>query len=178
MRDIMGEYISVAEFSRRINISKAKAYNIIDSPAYKNYVSIDNGIKQVAIEAVELYLNGFLEIPIDDDIEDIFNIKSTNDDKEGIDYKYILDIQSKRIEELERQLQEKDKVILDYANKFAEMATQAQSIAVSALTTTGQAQYLQATQQATQQTEKAVEITTPEDIPVAKKTLWQRIFSK
>lgn len=65
--------------------------------------------------------------------------------------------QRKEIEALRLQLQEKDRVILDYAGKFAEMAAQAQSIAAAALTTTGQAQYLQAAAQADKAPGGAVE---------------------
>ncbi len=65
--------------------------------------------------------------------------------------------QRKEIEALRLQLQEKDRVILDYAGKFAEMAAQAQSIAAAALTTTGQAQYLQAAAQAEKPPAAAVE---------------------
>lgn len=176
MSDIMSEYISIAEFSKRINVSKSKAYNIITEPQYKKYVYIEDGIKKVSVDLVEFYINGFVKIPVDD-IEE-FNCKSHSkieDIEEDIDYKYLLDQKQKRIEELERQIIEKDKVIIDYANKFVEMATQAQNIAVSALNTTGQAQYLQATQQMEKQN-----INDPiENIkPIEKKTFWQRIFGK
>ena len=184
MSDIMSDFISVAEFSRKINETKQKAYSIIERNEYKEYVEVINGIKQVSIDLVEVYLNRNTapkeekkkDIKIDN--KENINTIPKNNNEAGIDYKYLLDIQNKRIEELEKQIKEKDKVILDYANKFAEMATQAQSIAVSALNTTGQAQYLQATQQATQQAEQTIEVPAHEDKPVAKKTLWQMIFGK
>ena len=180
MSDIMKEYISVAEFSKRINESKAKAYSIIEQEQYNKYVSIIDGTKRVSPDLVEFYLNGFIEVPIDD-IEDIFNKEKDNklEPKEeiDIDYIYLLEQQNKKIEELERQIQEKDKVILDYANKFAEMATQAQNIAVSALNTTGQAQYLQATQQQEKQSQPT-EIVMEEVKPTVKKSLIQRLFGK
>ncbi len=78
--------------------------------------------------------------------------------------------QRKEIEALRLQLQEKDRVIIDYAGKFAEMAAQAQSIAAAALTTTGQAQYLQAAAQADKAPGGAVaelEVVPPEEAAAA-----------
>lgn len=177
MSDIM-EYISVVEFSKRINENKAKAYTIIEREEYRDYVRVINGTKKVSVELVEIYLNGYSENtykkPLEEKIVEDKEIKSKSKEVlTDIQWKELYNIQLERVRELERQIQEKDKVILDYANKFAEMATQAQNIAVSALTTTGQAQYLQATQQKEQHTE-AIE----EYKPVEKKSFWQRLFNK
>ena len=48
------------------------------------------------------------------------------------------------IQELREQIKEKDRQLLDFANKFAELAQQSNLIAEKAIHTTGQAQILQA----------------------------------
>lgn len=76
-----------------------------------------------------------------------------------------------QIKELKQQLNEKeeiikqkDNIIIDYASRFAEMAQQAQEIANKALTTTGQAQYLQAAEKI-------------EPNNVKKKTFWHKLLN-
>ena len=49
-----------------------KEYISIEEPYYKNYISMTNGENIVSIELVELYINGFLEIQIED-IESILD---------------------------------------------------------------------------------------------------------
>lgn len=182
----MDKYITIAELARELNISKATAYNLINNEPYKKYVKVINGTKNISIKAIEVYQYGE-QRTIEDfikekEIEDNINKESVEEikepDKENNskykDYKYIIEYQNKRIEELEKQLKEKDNIILEYSNKFADMAKQAQEIAVSALNTTGQAQYLQATQQK----ETPIEIINDEVKIPKKKGFFAMLFGK
>lgn len=183
---IMDKYITIAELARELNISKATAYNLINNEPYKKYVKVINGTKNISIKAIEVYQYGE-QRTIEDfikekEIEDNINKESAERTKESNkendskykDYKYIIEYQNKRIEELEKQLKEKDNIILEYSNKFADMAKQAQDIAVSALNTTGQAQYLQATQQK----ETPIEIINDEVKTPKKKGFFAMLFGK
>lgn len=182
----MDKYITIAELARELNISKATAYNLINNEPYKKYVKVINGIKNISIKAIEVYQYGeqrtiedfIKEKEIEDNInkESVEEIKEPDkeNDSKYKDYKYIIEYQNKRIEELEKQLKEKDNIILEYSNKFADMAKQAQEIAVSALNTTGQAQYLQATQQK----ETPIEIINDEVKIPKKKGFFAMLFGK
>lgn len=182
----MDKYITIAELARELNISKATAYNLINNEPYKKYVKVINGTKNISIKSIEVYQYGeqrtiedfIKEKEIEDNInkESVEEIKEPDkeNDSKYKDYKYIIEYQNKRIEELEKQLKEKDNIILEYSNKFADMAKQAQEIAVSALNTTGQAQYLQATQQK----ETPIEIINDEVKIPKKKGFFAMLFGK
>jgi len=168
----MKRELTIAEYSAQIGISKKNIYKKIEQGKIDtvekkinnrnvlcviveeepeevkevNYTEV-KAVKEVKENGSE---NGY--IPEKEEVKEVNYpevkaVKEVNYPEQNI----IQSIQTKRekelLEEIERlreKINEKDKVINDYANKFAVMAQQAQEIANKALTTTGNAQLLQA----------------------------------
>lgn len=173
----MNEYITVAELSKAINISKQAIYKQInneESPIHKYLVTQNRKTMIHKSAIVELYGKASTDSTEFQPKSTEFQRESTEfqpqiqpkstesklseqDNSIEADYiKYLKD----EIEDLKAALKEKDNLINDYINQISDMSVKLSEIAEKAINTTSQQQYLAAYDK------------------TEKKSIFQRLFGK
>ena len=161
---MVAEYISVAEYAKRAGISKQEAYSIARSPQNEAYTQKINGIIQISTEllkpaeATESPQTVQKQKPVESAEAPV---KETDNRETAI-----IDFLMKQIEELREECRSKDKQIAEHNARIALLLEKQQELTEKALITTGQAQYLQASNN-----QPVVE-----DKPA--RSIWKRLFSK
>lgn len=161
---MVAEYISVAEYAKRAGISKQEAYNIARSPQNEAYTKKINGIIQISTELLKpAQATDSPQIEIEQKpVESAEAPVNSPDSRETA----IIDFLMKQVEELREEVRSKDKQIAEHNARIALLLEKQQELTEKALITTGQAQYLQASNN-----QPAVE-----DKP--SRSIWKRLFSK
>ena len=158
------EYISVAEYAKRAGISKQEVYSLIRSPQNEAYTKKINGKIQISIEllkpaeATQSPQKPVVEKPVE-------NAEAPVRETENRETA-VIDFLMKQIEELREEVRSKDKQIAEHNARIASLLEKQQELTEKALITTGQAQYLQASNN-----QPVVE-----DKPA--RSIWKRLFSK
>lgn len=174
---MVAEYISVAEFAKRAGISKQEAYNIARSPQNEAYTKKINGIIQISTEllkpaeATESPQTVQKQKPVENAEAPV----NSPDNRETA----VIDFLMKQIEELREECRSKDKQIAEYNARIISLLEKQQELTEKALITTGQAQYLIASdnQPVASDSPETVADNQPvvEDKPA--RSIWKRLFS-
>ena len=181
------EYLPVPEFAERAGVSRQAVYSRMKSGNIDDYISEEGGKKRISTAALPF----FASRQDKQDKNEPDNQEQTilteldrqiDDQKQSTTDKLIADLSrqvktlSEHVEVLVQQNKEKDKKLIEYADKFAELAEKA-------INTTGQAQLLHAHAV----TEEEPEMVIPEPVPETtevnqsqskKDNLWSRVFKK
>ena len=158
------EFISVAEFAKRAGISKQEAYSIARSPQNEAYTQRINGKIQIAVdllkplEATQSPQKPVVEKPVE-------NAEAPARETENRETA-VIDFLMKQIEDLREECRSKDKQLAEYSERITALLEKQQELTEKALITTGQAQYLQASNN-----QPVVE-----DKPA--RSIWKRLFSR
>ena len=177
------EYIRVSAFAKRANITKHKAYQLVKDSRYSSFVKVENGTTLISTSLLlELDSNNIDTDTVESiDSEAIENTSNSSNDTGTTVEKTIVNNSNdsevisflmKQIEMLQEDIRNKDKIISDNNNRIATLLEKQQELTEKALTTTAQAQYLQATT-AIEDIQTEAIIQTPE-----KTGFWQRLFRK
>lgn len=167
---MVAEYISVAEYAKRAGISKQEAYNIARSPQNEAYTKKINGIIQVSTEllkpaeATESPQTVQKQKPVESAEAPV----NSPDSRETA----IIDFLMKQIEELREEVKDKDKQIAEYNARIISLLEKQQELTEKALITTGQAQYLIASDSPETVADYQPVV---EDKPA--RSIWKRLFS-
>lgn len=155
------EYISVAEYAKRAGISKQEVYSLIRSPQNEAYTKKINGKIQISIELLKpAEATQSPQKPKEESKVDAEAPVKRTDERETA----VIDFLMKQIEELREEVRSKDKQIAEHNARIALLLEKQQELTEKALITTGQAQYLQASNN-----QPVVE-----DKPA--RSIWKRLF--
>lgn len=144
------KYLTVAEFADRAGVTRQSVYQRISRNGLDGYLQIDeDGTKRISEEALKLYSN---VKPYETAAETTQDAPQTRENGESVKDEYLTaesikslqetvealrDVVNRQAEELKQKtgmLDERDRQIADYANKFAELAHNALQTAVQAQT--------------------------------------------
>lgn len=154
------EYISVAEYAKRAGISKQEAYSIARSPQNEPYTKRINGKIQISVELLKpLEATQSPQKPKEENAE--APVRETENRETAV-----IDFLMKQIEDLREECRSKDKQLAEYSERITALLEKQQELTEKALITTGQAQYLQASNN-----QPVVE-----DKP--SRSIWKRLFSR
>lgn len=143
------EYLTVPEFAERAGVSKQAVYSRIKSGSIDEYISEEGGKKRISTAALPYFAprqdSGKVEnqeqttspdklTEVDGQVD---SQNQSNSDKLIVELTEQVKTLSQQVDTLIRQNKEKDEKLLEYADKFAELAEKA-------INTTGQAQLLHA----------------------------------
>lgn len=143
------EYLPVPEFAERAGVSKQAVYSRIKSGSIDDYISEEGGKKRISTEALPFFAprqdSGKVDnqeqttlpdklIKVDEQVD---NQDQSNPDKLFAELTEQVKALNQQVETLIQQNREKDAKLIEYADKFAELAEKA-------INTTGQAQLLHA----------------------------------
>lgn len=141
------EYLPVPEFEKKAKVSASAVYSRIDKGSINEFVEIIGGRKYVSIEALPYFKKRQSEVDnqeqttspdklteVDDQVD---NQNQSTSDKLIAELTEQVKALSQQVETLIQQNKEKDAKLIEYADKFAELAEKA-------INTTGQAQLLHA----------------------------------
>jgi hypothetical protein len=139
------EYLTVPEFAERAGVSKQAVYSRIKSGGIDEYISEEGGKKRISTAALPFFSSRQDKNEADNQEQTILTEldRQIDDQKQSTTDKLIADLNrqvktlSEQVEVLVQQNKEKDKKLIEYADKFAELAEKA-------INTTGQAQLLHA----------------------------------
>lgn len=139
------EYLPVPEFAERAGVSKQAVYSRMKSGNIDNYISEVGGKKRISTAALPFFSSRQDKNEADNQEQIILTEldRQIDDQKQSTTDKLIADLSrqvktlSEQVEVLVQQNKEKDKKLIEYADKFAELAEKA-------INTTGQAQLLHA----------------------------------
>ena len=139
------EYLPVPEFAERAGVSKQAVYSRMKSGNIDDYISEEGGKKRISTAALPFFSSRQDKNEADNQEQTIFTEldRQIDDQKQSTTDKLIADLSrqvktlSEQVEVLVQQNKEKDKKLIEYADKFAELAEKA-------INTTGQAQLLHA----------------------------------
>lgn len=144
------KYLTIAEFADRAGVSRQSVYQRLNRNGLDEYLKIDeSGAKRISEEALKLYSNTKTSEVTAETVQDASqareNEESANDEyltagaikslQEAV--MVLQDVVNRQSEELKQKIEmldERDKQIADYANKFAELAHNALQTAVQAQT--------------------------------------------
>lgn len=143
------EYLTVPEFAERAGVSKQAVYSRIKSSSIDEYISEVGGKKRISTAALSFFAprqdSGKVDnqeqttLPdklteVDDQVD---SQNQSNSDKLIVELTEQVKALNQQVETLIQQNREKDAKLIEYADKFAELAKKA-------IDTTGQAQLLHA----------------------------------
>lgn len=114
------QYISVAEFSKRANISKQRVYQLLNK-TLKEFVKEVDGVKMLDIRALERY----------ESKENISTLEQENNQDLNKTLIDTIELLQEQLKTLNKQLGEKDNQINNLLNQLAEqtkLVSQAQSL--------------------------------------------------
>lgn len=139
------EYLTVPEFAERAGVSKQAVYSRMKSGNIDDYISEEGGKKRISTAALSFFASRQDKNEVDNQEQTILTglDRQIDDQKQSTTDKLIADLSrqvktlSEQVEVLAQQNKEKDKKLIEYADKFAELAEKA-------INTTGQAQLLHA----------------------------------
>ena len=139
------EYLPVPEFAERAGVSKQAVYSRMKSGNIDDYISEVGGKKRISTAALPFFASRQDKNEADNQEQTILTglDRQIDDQKQSTTDKLIADLSrqvkslSEQVEVLVQQNKEKDKKLIEYADKFAELAEKA-------INTTGQAQLLHA----------------------------------
>lgn len=143
------EYLPVPEFAERAGVSKQAVYSRIKSGSIDDYISKDGGKKRISTAALPFFAPRQENVKVDrqeqttlmhklSEVDDQLDSQNqSNTDKLIAELTNQVKTLSQQVETLIQQNKEKDKKLIEYADKFAELAEKA-------INTTGQAQLLHA----------------------------------
>lgn len=158
----MGDYLSVSQLAREARISRAAAYSMLEQERYKEYLVTDGGVKRVKSSILDILKEG-----IQAQEESAGNDKPPAQTDSTEDHETEIDRLREEVNYLKRTIEEKDKQIVDFAVRFADLAQQAQQIA-------GQAQVLQLNE-ASKEVPKIDQETTEEP---TRRGFWNKLFGR
>lgn len=182
------ECLTVPEFAERAGVSKQAVYSRMKSGSIDGYISEEGGKKRISTAALPFFAPRQENVKVDgqeqttspDKLSEVDNRldnqKQSNSDKLVAELADQVKTLSQQVETLIQQNKEKDAKLIEYADKFAELAEKA-------INTTGQAQLLHAHAV----TEEEPEMVIPEPVPETtevnqsqskKDNLLSRIFKK
>lgn len=143
------EYLPVPEFAERAGVSKQAVYSRIKSGSIDDYIAEEGGKKRISTAALPFFTPRQEESKVDNqehttlpdkltEVDDqVDNQNQSNSDKLISELTEQVKALSQQVETLIQQNKEKDAKLIEYADKFAELAEKA-------INTTGQAQLLHA----------------------------------
>jgi seryl-tRNA synthetase len=143
------EYLPVPEFAERAGVSKQAVYSRMKSGSIDEYISEAGGKKRISTAALPFFASRQENVKVDrqeqttlrDELSEIDNQldgqNQSNTNKLIEELTNQVKTLGQQIETLIRQNNEKDAKLMEYADKFAELAEKA-------INTTGQAQLLHA----------------------------------
>ena len=143
------EYLTVPEFAERAGVSKQAVYSRIKSGSIDEYISEEGGKKRISTAALPFFAPRQENVKVDrqeqttlmDKLSEVDNQldsqNQSNTNKLIEELTNQVNTLNQQIETLIRQNREKDAKLMEYADKFAELAEKA-------INTTGQAQLLHA----------------------------------
>lgn len=139
------EYLTVPEFAERAGVSKQAVYSRIKSGGIDEYIAEEGGKKRISTAALPFFTPRQEESKVDNqnqstlqnELNQFDNQNQSNSDKLIVELMEQVKGLNAQVEMLIRQIEEKDAKLIEYADKFAELAEKA-------LNTTGQAQLLHA----------------------------------
>lgn len=135
------EYLPVPEFAERAGVSKQAVYSRMKSGNIDDYISEEGGKKRISTAALPFFAsrqdNNQEQTILTGLDRQIYDQKQSTTDKLIVDLSRQVKTLSEQVEVLVQQNKEKDKKLIEYADKFAELAEKA-------INTTGQAQLLHA----------------------------------
>lgn len=144
------KYLTIAEFADRAGVSRQSVYQRLNRNGLDEYLKIDeSGARRISEEALKLYSNTKTSEVTAETVQDA---SQARENEESIKDEYltagaikslqetmkalqnVVDRQSEELKQKTEMLDERDKQIADYANKFAELARNALQTAVQAQT--------------------------------------------
>lgn len=139
------EYLAVPEFAERAGVSRQAVYSRMKSGNIDDYISEEGGKKRISTAALPFFASRQDKNETDNQEQTTLTgfDGQIDDQKRSTTDKLIADLSrqvkalSEQVEVLAQQNKEKDKKLIEYADKFAELAEKA-------INTTGQAQLLHA----------------------------------
>ena len=139
------EYLAVPEFAERAGVSRQAVYSRMKSGNIDDYISEEGGKKRISTAALPFFASRQDKNETDNQEQTTLTgfDGQIDDQKRSTTDKLIADLSrqvkalSEQAEVLAQQNKEKDKKLIEYADKFAELAEKA-------INTTGQAQLLHA----------------------------------
>lgn len=182
------EYLTVPEFAERAGVSKQAVYSRIKSGSIDEYISEEGGKKRISTAALPFFaprqdsgkVDNQEQATLSDKLTEVYsqvdNQNQSTSDKLISELTEQVKTLSQQVETLIRQNKEKDAKLIEYADKFAELAEKA-------INTTGQAQLLHAHAVVEGETETGI----PEPVQEAaevnqnqsrKENFWSRMFKK
>ena len=182
------EYLTVPEFAERAGVSKQAVYSRIKSGSIDEYISEEGGKKRISTAALPFFAPRQDSGKVDNQEQTTSPDKLTEVDDQvdsqlpSISNKLIAELTdqvkmlSQQVETLIQQNKEKDAKLIEYADKFAELAEKA-------INTTGQAQLLHAHAVTEEETESVIPEPVQDAIEVnqnqsTKVNFLSRIFKK
>lgn len=143
------EYLAVPEFAERAGVSKQAVYSRIKSGSVDEYISEEGGKKRISTAALPFFAprqdsgkaDNQEQTTLPDKLTEVDgqveSQNQSNSDKLIVELTEQVKTLSQQVESLIQQNKEKDAKLIEYADKFAELAEKA-------INTTGQAQLLHA----------------------------------
>lgn len=143
------EYLTVPEFAERAGVSKQAVYSRMKSGSIDDYISEEGGKKRISTAALPFFAPRQENVKVDrqeqttlpDKLSEVDNQldnqNQSNTDKLIVELTEQVKALNRQVEALIQQNKEKDAKLIEYADKFAELAEKA-------INTTGQAQLLHA----------------------------------
>lgn len=187
MTEEQHELLSVSEFAERAGVTPAAVYARIKTGGIDKYVDNESGRKRISTAALPFFtprqeeskVDSQIQSTLQNELNQVDNQNQSNSDKLIAELTEQVKGLNAQVETLIRQIEEKDTKLIEYADKFAELAEKA-------INTTGQAQLLHAhavseEEPETVNPEPVAEITETTEInqnQPTKDNFWSRIFKK
>ena len=182
------EYLPVPEFAERAGVSRQAVYSRMKSGGIDDYITEEGGKKRISTAALPFFAPrqdggkaaGQEQTTLLDKLTEVDrqvdNQNQSNSDNLIAELTEQVKTLNQQIETLIQQNKEKDAKLIEYADKFAELAEKA-------INTTGQAQLLHAHAVTGEETESAIpepvqEVVENNQNQSKKDNLWSRIFKK
>ncbi len=134
----MDNYITLKEFYKKLNVSKAAAYKLINKEEYKHFVIKENGVIKINAALIDI-IKGTTPPPTVNT-----TIKEETPKEENKDFiNYLLE----ENKELKKTIAEKESIITELTKTITELTNKSQELIEKSLIITSQQQYLTAAQQ-------------------------------
>ena len=150
------KYITVAEFAKRKNLSKYKAYQEIEKEEYKDRIEIINGVKMILMPAFTDEDPAPMKVKQKE--ENINKAAEHQIENNRISQDFI-EYLKQQLKEKDSIIQEKDKQIIELNNRLTMLLEKQQDISQQAIQATQQAQYIHAI----------------DTLPKEKRSFWKRL---
>lgn len=139
------EYLTVPEFAERAGVSKQAVYSRINSGKIDDYITEEGGKKRISTAALPFFAPRQEKSEVDNQeqttllrkLTEVGSQNQSTTDKLIEELTQQIKTLNQQVETLIHQNKEKDAKLIEYADKFAELAEKA-------INTTGQAQLLHA----------------------------------